>query len=127
LRVLLGLLLSAAILITTLSCASKSAADQMWMGDAAMKQENWDQAIIGYQKALEINPTMPDLNQRLATAYNNRGKALVESKDYKTALDDLNKAVNLNPLLGEAYNNRAWAYNGTGDYTAAIADLNRAQ
>jgi len=58
-------------------------------------------------------------------AYNNRGNIRIEQKDFKGAMEDLNKAIDLK--FWNAYNNRGILRNRIGDYKNAIEDFNRAE
>lgn len=59
-------------------------------GNAYCYHGNYPQAIADYNIALTINPQFAD-------AYNNRGNACAEKKDYKSARRDWGKAVELDP------------------------------
>jgi tetratricopeptide (TPR) repeat protein len=78
----------------------------------------YDQAILDFSKAIEINP-------RLAHAYNNRGAAYLYKAQYDRAILDLSKAIEINPRLAHAYNNRGWAYIKMWQYDQAISDFNK--
>lgn len=62
----------------------------------------------------------------LANAYNNRGIAYAEAKDYDKAIADFSEAIRLNPVLALAYANRGGALGCTGAYDPAIVDCNEA-
>ena len=76
-------------------------------------------AIEEYNKAIKLNPN-------LAGAYNNRGFAYHNLKEYEKAIKDYNKAIELNPNLTDAYNNRGVAYYNLEEYEKAIKDYNKA-
>ena len=78
----------------------------------------YDQAILDFSKAIEINP-------QLAHAYNNRGAAYLYKAQYDQAILDLSKAIEINPRLAHAYNNRGWAYIKKWQYDQAISDFNK--
>ena len=79
----------------------------------------YDQAILEYNKALEINP-------RYAAAYVNRGNAYSAKGQYDQAISEFNKALEINPRYAEAYNNRGIGYEEKGQYGQAILDYNKA-
>ena len=62
----------------------------------------------------------------LAWAYDNRGNAYLEKKDYDHAIADFNEAVRLNPKDTIGYDGRGLAYVAQNDYDRGIADFNRA-
>ncbi len=65
-------------------------------------------------------------NSRSAVAFNNRGALLGQRKEFKKALQDLNKAVALRPTYREAYNNRAIVYFRLGAWNRSLQDYNTA-
>ena len=111
------------------------------------------QAILDYDRAIEINPHYAPvyynragvyaaigdqrraildydraiaLNPESADAYNNRGNAYAAVGDGRRAILDYDRAIALNPELSLAYNNRGNAYKALGDQKQAIIDYNKA-
>lgn len=80
---------------------------------------NFNQAVIEFSKAMEIDPE----NE---SAYNNRGYAYIGLGRYNEAVKDLSRAIELEPREARAYTNRGYAYSLMGRYKEAIADLNKA-
>ena len=66
-----------------------------------------------------------EYNPNYANAYNNRGNARLQLKDYQGALSDSNKAIEINPNDANPYYNRSWARAFSGDKAGAIADLQK--
>ena len=62
----------------------------------------------------------------LAWAYNNRGSAKFNLKDYQGAIEDYDKAIELDPNYAKAYNNRGAAKGNLGDNQGAIKDYDKA-
>jgi len=83
------------------------------------KKGQYDQAILDYTKALEINP-------RHAKAYCNRGVAYGEKGIHDQAISDFNNALEIDPRYAEAYYNRGVAYREKGQYDQAISDYTKA-
>jgi tetratricopeptide (TPR) repeat protein len=54
-----------------------------------------DRAIADFTQVIRLNPTD-------AMAYNNRGKAYTDKKDYARAIADFTEALRLDPDLAEA-------------------------
>ena len=79
----------------------------------------YEKAIKDYSKAIELNPIS-------AEAYNNRGTAYRELKQWERAIEDYNKAIELNPNYTEAYWNRGIAYPETGQYDESVRDMKKA-
>ena len=71
----------------------------------------WDRAIRSKQNTVE--------------AYNNRGLAYHELKQYDKAIDDFSQAIKLDPAHVAAYNNRGNAYYEMNEYELALVDFNR--
>lgn len=64
--------------------------------------------------------------ERRAQAYNNRGNAFRDNREYGSAIADYDEAVRLNPSFANAYNNRGIANRAAGLSDRAIADFNAA-
>lgn len=88
-------------------------------GTAYQDMGNLDQAILDYDKAIEIAPYE-------AEAYNNRGFAYQKKANFQQAILDYNKAIELGPnKFAEAYYNRGRAYQIMGNLQQAISDYNK--
>ena len=119
------------------------------------KKAQYDQAIVSYNEAIEINPkhaqayfgrgltyqikkefdsdlALSDYNKAIeispnySEAYNNRGNIYWKKGDHDKALSDFSKAIEINPNYSEAYKNRGNIYNSKGEADKAISDYNRA-
>jgi tetratricopeptide (TPR) repeat protein len=86
---------------------------------SGLDKVRYDKAIADYNKAIEINPNLPD-------AHNYRGLAYYRKGHYDKAISDFNKAIELNPRDAEAYNNRGIAYVRKGQNDKAISDYTKA-
>lgn len=85
--------------------------------------ENFDEAMLDYTKALQINDKMTD-------AYYNRARITlsrkdIENPDINSAKDDLEKALELDPNFIDALYAMAAAQKKLGNYTLAIEYLER--
>ena len=115
------------VLFCLLSCASTQqekteSRDAEFYNNRGMaydKEGQYDQAILDYNKALNINP-------RYAEAYNNRGVIYRKKGQLDRAISDYNKALKINPRDAEAYNNRGVVYLWKGEFDRAISDYNKA-
>jgi tetratricopeptide (TPR) repeat protein len=79
----------------------------------------WKDSMILFSHTLKVTD-----NNWLA--YNSRGNAYHDLRNYKQAIEDYNRAIEIRPSYAMAYNNRGNAYNGLGNYRQAIEDLDRA-
>ncbi|MFC1901389.1 tetratricopeptide repeat protein [Chloroflexota bacterium] len=88
-------------------------------GLALNNSEEYEKALVAFNKAIELDPN-------LAMAYNNRGWAYIELGQHGQAIDDCNKAIELDPDLALAYSNRGLAYIRLGQYEQAVTDCSQA-
>ncbi len=79
--------------------------------DPAKAIDYWSQAIRS--------------EQNTATAYNNRGLAYYELKQYRKAIQDYDQAIRLDARYAAAFNNRGNSYYELADYQHALADFNQ--
>lgn len=85
--------------------------------------EKWDDAMLDYTKALQINDKMPD-------AYYNKAKITLSRKDIanpdiKKAISDLEKALELDDKFVDALFAMAAAYKKLGDYHKSLEYLEK--
>ncbi len=90
---------------------------------AHQAMENFDEAILDYTKALQLNEKMTD-------AYYNRAKILLSRKDIKNpdinrAVSDLERALELDPNFLDALYAMAAAQKKLEDYHKALEYLER--
>ncbi len=112
----------------------------------AYEEDNAEQAIVLYQKAIGIKPDDAayynmgnaygelgeyqkainayqkaiEIKLDMHEAYNNMGNAYNELKKYQKAINACQKAIEIKPDNHEAYNNMGNAYNGLKEYQKAI-------
>ncbi len=84
----------------------------------------FDQQIGGCTSVIE---THHENQMNLSVAYENRGIAYLNKKDYENALSDLSEAIRLNPNSAKALNERCWTSGLVShDLAGALADCNEA-
>jgi tetratricopeptide (TPR) repeat protein len=88
-------------------------------GLTAQQKRDWNGALAGYSRAIELNP-------KYVEAYNNRGYVKRNKGDVDGAIADYSRALDLDPQHTKSYNNRGVAKVEKGDFDGAIADFNRA-
>lgn len=73
-----------------------------------------------FNKAIEFYTKAIELDKKYATAYNNRGSAYDEIKQYENALKDLTLALEMEPESATTLNNLGLAYNNSGLFDKAV-------
>ena len=86
-------------------------------GDAALLEEDVNQAIKFYKKALFIDP-------KFAEAWNNLGNAYGMKSEYHNALHAFEKAIAIDPVYGKALYGKAITLRNLGDLQAAMSLAN---
>ena len=85
--------------------------------------ENYDEAMLDYTKAIQLNDKMTD-------AYYNRAKIILSNQnstmaDIHNAVEDLEKALNLDEKFVDALYAMAAAYKKLGDYHKSLVYLEK--
>jgi len=88
---------------------------QYMLGEALLKQGNFEEAIPHYAMALRVRPEN-------AEAHDSMGKALVQQGKITEAIAQYAEAIRLNPAYAEAYNNLGIALASQGSTNDAIAN-----
>ena len=88
-------------------------------GNSLLQEEQWEEAITLFSKAIEIDPTYPE-------AFVGLGDALRETEDYQAAITNYRQALDINPKLPLAYNGRGVCYRELGDINMAANDFDNA-
>ncbi len=84
------------------------------------REKNWDQAVVDFQKVLEIDPDDADALNYLGYTWVDRGENLTE------AFDMIEKAVELEPESGAIVDSLGWAHYKLGRYSEARQNLEKA-
>jgi tetratricopeptide (TPR) repeat protein len=90
------------------------------LGSAYLQKREFEQAILLFDKSLEINP-------KYAAAYETRGTAYRMREQYDQAIADFNKALEIDPQCAEAYVSRGRSYYFRGEYDKSWEDIKKAQ
>jgi len=92
----------------------------IWRGNTWYVKKDFDEAIVDYNKAIEINPNY-------TLAFYNKAQARVAKKEYKDAIADFDKVIFLDLRYPDAYVSRGNLKRVfSGDYDGAIADYTEA-
>jgi len=84
-----------------------------------VKENNFQEAIYYYDKAIGIKPDKAD-------AYNNRGIVYAKMGRYQLAINDFNKAISLQPDNANIFSNRATFYLNQGNEKLGCKDAKKA-
>ncbi len=85
-----------------------------FLADANLRKENYDAAIDGFTKAIE-------LNQMLTVAYYQRGNTYERAlKNNSNAIADYKSAIQINPRFARAYLNLGNVFHDRGDLDKAL-------
>ncbi len=81
-------------------------------------QGRFTQAIVDFNRAVELKPDLED-------AYYNLGLAYYKQGNLMQAVSSFNKAIEINPQDTHAYNNRAIVYYQLKEYGKAWGDVHQ--
>jgi tetratricopeptide (TPR) repeat protein len=95
-------------------------ADSLYrQGRRFAEQENFEQALVFYDQALQLDP-------HNTVALNSRCYAYLRLHEYQRAIADCDEAIRLSPGYANAYTNRAVAKLKLGDRAGANQDFRQA-
>ncbi len=124
------------------------------LGMTHIQKRDFNQAILYFNKAIELDPTNPmfysnrgaaygakggndraisdwtkalEINPKYSSAYYNRGRTYCVIKQYDNAISDLDKVLEVDPGHARAYYERGIAHYEKGQYDLALSDFNKAQ
>ncbi|MFN7964457.1 MAG: secretin N-terminal domain-containing protein [Acidobacteriota bacterium] len=103
-RYALRLILAASLLTLMAACATSGARNAYRQAEKAAERELWDQAVLGYAKAVALEPgdtrykvALARAKLRAATEHFDRGKRYLASGQLELATAELQEAVILDP------------------------------
>jgi len=106
---------------TPLKRPSDSATNEDWSQKAMALWKNGK--FKDPKKAVDYWSRAISSKQNTVEAYNNRGLAYHELKQYDSAIKDYSQAIRLDPALVNTYNNRGNSYYEKDEYRLALADF----
>jgi tetratricopeptide (TPR) repeat protein len=89
-------------------------------GNNAFKQQEWDEAIKFYTKAIKLGEVQKDKD--LSTYYKNRAAAYLKTEAFERAASDCSKALDLSPNDQKALFRRVQAYEAMERFEEAYKD-----
>jgi tetratricopeptide (TPR) repeat protein len=104
----------------TLQASPFSSSAHNGLGDALFQKGRVDEAVLQFEKALEISPKF-SLAQ--SEARNNFGNALLQKGDLDKAIDQIQMALEIDPTYAEAHNNLGTAFSKKGQIDEAIVQF----
>ncbi len=81
--------------------------------------QNYDDVIADYNKCLKLNP-------KFYYGYYNMANVMIESREFKGAIDAFGKAIDIEPKFAEAYYNRGLTYIFIKEKDTGCLDLSKA-
>ena len=88
-------------------------------GSANIALQKYQKAIVNFNKAVRINPYIPNIYYNLGLAYHHIGKL-------DNAIENYQKAISLKPDYDEAFCNMGMSLNKKGDLEGAKKNFNKA-
>jgi Flp pilus assembly protein TadD len=107
-------------LLCTPAFGQMTAKDWFERGNALYIDSKYEEAILAYDKAIEIDP-------QSEPTWNNKGTALDKQGKYDEAIIAYNKAIEIDPKYLEAWNGKCIALDALGRTTEADAAFAKAK
>ena len=121
-RILFAAILLVSLLICFIAPVSAGVLDDYKAAAAAFKGQQYDEAIRLFTKVIDSG----ELSQEdLSRAYNSRGLAWAQKRDFDKAIADFTKVIEIDPRDDIAYYNRGFIWVQKKDYVMAIADFTK--
>ncbi len=93
------------------------------LGELHLKKRNFSAAVDAFHKVYQADPDAPQARHNLIAAYHQSAQNLIERRDYRSAIELLQKAVVVAPTESNIRLSLAHAYQGIGDYERAQTEL----
>lgn len=105
-------------LLTAIAIDSSNSEFYVTLGTVKEKLNNFDEAIISYEKAINLDSNF--------AALNNLGLIFMKKENFEVALNYFNMAISVNSDSSMMYNNRGSVKERVGDSKGAIKDYDAA-
>jgi len=93
----LGAIASVFVTLVLVACLSP-AQQRMQEGDIQLGRQEWDDAVVSYSLAMQLDPGLK-LEKKIAAAYAGKASASFEQRDYPSAVYNFDKALSLDPQV----------------------------
>ena len=93
------------------------------LGDLYIKKGDYPAAVLAFQKVYTAKPHLYSARHNLVVAYHHTAQDLMRQKNYRAAIDPLQKAIAVSPSTPGLRISLARAYQNIGDYGRAQAEL----
>lgn len=97
-----------------------------WLGKAHYEKQEYDQAITGFQKVIDLRPTNPQWQWAIAYAESHLGWAYYIKGNYDEAVRRFTLSIEKDSTLEGLFEGRGRAYLAKKEYDAALRDLTKA-
>jgi len=97
----------------------RHAASNNKLGIVFLRRKLFDEAVVEFKKAIEIDPDYVE-------AYNNLGYVFLKQEKYEEAIDVFSKGMENDGAYADLHNNLGYAYSCISKYGDAIVELKRA-
>jgi tetratricopeptide (TPR) repeat protein len=85
-RASIFLLFAVPLIFLSVGCGGKLRNDPLRLGFLASEEEQWDEALLRWEKAVELAPRSVSAHNNLAVAYEKKGRWEDARKQYEKAL-----------------------------------------
>jgi len=120
------IIISVLLVLTLFYSVATSATAADWLNQAQALWNDDQGRFTDPQKAIEYLNNAIQMQPNNASAYNSRGNAYADLRQYRRAIEDYNQAIRLKPDHAYAFINRGDAYYGLGLYRRTIEDCTEA-
>lgn len=96
-------------------------------GNSYLNQNNYENALVDFNKFIEDHLKHGIDKRRLAFAYRDRGSCYANLGDYGRAIADYSRSIEKYPIEATAYRNRGLVYQRIGKTEKAEADFAKAR
>ncbi|XP_022153385.1 tetratricopeptide repeat protein 1 [Momordica charantia] len=94
-------------------------------GNKLFGEGKYEEAILEYDRALQIAPDMPSAVELRSICHGNRGVCFLKLEKYNDTIKECTKAIELNPAYIKALSRRGEAHEKLENFEEAIHDMKK--